>query len=59
MQNVKYNYSYRPRLSQVSYYDIHSFKYRIIEKVRGGSMLLNHTELVYEHPAHRVSSVKM
>ena len=29
------------------------------EKVRGGSMRLNHPERVYEHPAHRVSSMKM
>ena len=29
------------------------------EKVRGGSMRLNHPKRVYEHPAHLVSSVKL
>ena len=29
------------------------------EKFRGGSMRLNHPELVHKHPAHLVSPVKM
>ena len=29
------------------------------KKVRGGSMCLNHPELVHKHPAHLVSPVKM
>ena len=45
------------QLSQGSFYRLEVIMW--FEKVRAGSMRLNHPELVHKHPAHLVSSVKI